>query len=84
MYPFIRKLTGYFSARIILPLCRQELHLNSSHEELDGDYKMDESMLEKNMKIVGETSNIAWERQKAQSTSCLDLSSVNPEIDRLR
>lgn len=69
---------------IYLLLRRQELHLNSSHEELDGDYKMDEPIMDKNMKMVGESSNIGWERQKAQSTSCLDLSSANPDIDRLR
>ncbi|XP_065214108.1 tyrosine-protein phosphatase non-receptor type 14-like isoform X1 [Planococcus citri] len=61
-----------------------ELHLNSSHEEIDGDYKMDEQVSNRNMKMIEENSNMGWERQKAQSTSCLDLSSAHPEIDRLR
>lgn len=67
-------------------LSLQELHLSSSHEELDGEYKMDEpTIIEENMNRAGESSsNISWERQKAQSTSCLDLSAANPEIDRLR
>lgn len=60
-------------------------HLNSSHEELDGDYKLDEAILEQNMRIIKETpSGFGWNRQKAQSTSCLDLSRVNQEVDRLR
>lgn len=51
---------------------------------MDNDYKTDEMGLDQNTKISKETNNVGWERQKAQSTSCLDLSTVNPEIDRLR
>lgn len=63
--------------------CQQEYQLGSSHEELDGDYKLDEPVMRQNTEIRNET-NSGWDRQKAQSTSCLDLSTVNPEVDRLR
>ena len=56
----------------------------SNHEELDGDYKIDEQVLSQTVKFNQEVPNVMWERQKAQSTSCLDLSTVNPEVDRLR
>jgi hypothetical protein len=59
--------------------------MNSNHEEVDSDYKIDERVMNyNNIKINQEVPNAVWERQKAQSTSCLDLSTVNPEVDRLR
>lgn len=61
----------------------QDYQLGSSHEELDGDYKLDEPVMKQNIEIHNEP-NSGWDRQKAQSTSCLDLSTVNPEVDRLR